>query len=293
MSERPTTRRRFLAIGMAGSALPIAARAQPSSPPATPLTVLHLTDVHIRPEHDAPERCARILRKIRESHPELELVINTGDSIYAADYPHITRERVLEQWKLWDDVVMAGLDGIPMIHAIGNHDPWWAAPEDDPMHGFPYVCKRLGIEKENDTTRHGGWEIITLNNARGSIDDPQRDALFQHLESLDPDQPVLIASHLPLYSLAGDYAGGNMRQPKPLVDRLADRKGPVVALSGHIHVHSREEMWNIRFHCNGALSGSWWEPGKAGDGSYARTPPGYAILKLWPDGRSECRYHPT
>ena len=72
----------------------------------------------------SPKRCASILANILKRHPDIGLVINTGDSIYAADYNNITRERVLEQWKIWDEVVMAALKRLPIIHAIGNHDPF-------------------------------------------------------------------------------------------------------------------------------------------------------------------------
>lgn len=257
-----------------------------------PFTVLHLTDIHIRPEHDAPKRCASILRGIRKRFPEIGLVVNTGDSIYAADYSHITRERVLEQWEIWDKSVMRELKGLPMLHAIGNHDPWWAGAKDDEMHGIPYVCKRLGIELPYSASSHGGWELITLENCRGSLDAAQQEWLFAKLGELPEQKPILLTSHLPLFSLAGDYDGGNMKGAKAVVDKLAARKAPVVALSGHIHIQSSESLWNVSFHCNGALSGSWWEPGDAGDGSYKRTPPGFAILRLWPDGRSECEYLP-
>lgn len=293
MSEFSGNRRRFLATGIAAT-VPFTARGQ--AVPAKndkPFDVLHLTDIHIRPEHDAPARCAKILRTILQRHPGIGLVVNTGDSIYAADYANITRERVTEQWKIWDESVMAVLKGRPVVHAIGNHDPWWAGPKDDEMHGIPYVCKRLGIEKPYGSTRHGGWEVLTLENSRGSLDAEQQKWLFEKLDALPASSPVLLASHLPLFSLAGDYDGGNMKGAKAVVDKLAARKAPVVSLSGHIHIQSSESLWNVKFHCNGALSGSWWEPGEQGDGSYKRTPAGYALLRLWPDGRSECVYLPV
>lgn len=295
MSESVLPRRRFLASGLAAglvAALP-ERQAFAATADSKPLTVLHLTDIHIRPEHDAPDRCAGILRQIRELHPDIDLVINTGDSIYAADYPNITRERVLEQWQIWDDSVIAGLKGLPILHTIGNHDPWWAGPKDDSMHGIPYVCKRLGIEQPYGTARHGGWQVLALENCRGSIDAAQQEWLFNAIADAPAEMPLLVLSHLPLFSLAGDYEGGNMKGSKAVIDKLADRKAPVLALSGHIHLQSSDSIWNLRFHCNGALSGSWWEPGETGDGSFKRTPAGYAILRLWPDGRSECDYLPV
>lgn len=293
MSEISTSnRRQFLTAG-AAAALPFVFRPEAqAAPDGKGLTVLHITDIHIRPEHDAPARVTKILQNIRKRHPDIGLVINTGDSIYAADYGNITRERVEAQWKIWDEAVMPVLNGLPLIHAIGNHDPWWAGPKDDAMRGIPYVCKRLGIEKSYSSASHGGWQILSLENSSGSLDAEQQKWLFETLDALPSSQPVLLASHLPLYSLSGDYDGGNMKNAKVVLDKLRVRKAPAVAISGHIHLQSSESIWNVKFHCNGALSGSWWEPGDQKDGSYKGTPPGYALLKLWPDGRSECRYFP-
>ncbi|WP_035614193.1 metallophosphoesterase [Haloferula sp. BvORR071] len=291
----PLKRRNFLGLGAASAAaLPMGALAAPAATSSAKLlTVLHITDIHLRPEYDAPARCGKILRAIRQRHRDIGLVINTGDSIYAADYKNITRERVEEQWKLWDEVVMPELKGLPMLHTVGNHDTWWAGPEGDPMRGVPYVCKRLGIAEPYTRTSQGGWEILTLENSSGSLGKGQQDWLFQQLDALPAKAPLLVAGHLPLFSLAGDYDGGNMSGAKAVIDKLAAREAPVVALSGHIHLRSSEELWNIRFHCNGSLSGYWWEPGDRKDCGYKRTPMGYAILKLWPDGRSECSYLPV
>ena len=74
-------------------------------PLADPLRVLHITDVHIRPEEQAPTRCAILLERIRQEMGRIDFVLNTGDSIYAADYDDISRERMLLQWDLWDSVV--------------------------------------------------------------------------------------------------------------------------------------------------------------------------------------------
>ena len=237
MSEADLPRRRFLAAGLA-TALPFhAGRAEPAA--GKPLTVLHLTDIHIRPEHDAAKRCAAILKEILRRHPEIGLVINTGDSIYAADYGNITRERMLEQWKIWDEVVMAALKRLPVLHAIGNDDPWWAGPKDDEMHGISYVCKRLGIAQSYGTGQHGGWEVITLDNHNGALGDEQQKWLFEKLDSLPAAAPVLLASHLPIFSLAGDYDGGNMKGAKAVVDKLAGRKARRLPERPHPHPEQR------------------------------------------------------
>jgi 3',5'-cyclic-AMP phosphodiesterase len=310
MSDLNLNRRGFLgmtalAAGASLLKLEAPAEAAPKSEPkaqpnatretAPALTVLHLTDTHIRPEFDVPARCHKILQGIFQEHKDIDLIVNTGDSVYAADYKDITRERVEVQWKLWDETVMPFLKGRPMVHALGNHDSWWAGEANDPMYGLPYACQRLGIEKPYYTARHRNWNVLVLNNSNSSIDATQFEWIEKTLASLPAGAPVLVASHFPIYSLAGTYGGSNMNKDegRKLVELLAAHPSPIVALSGHVHIQSSERLWNINFHCNGALCGAWWEPGEAGNGSYKRTPMGYAIVRLWADGHSESQYYPV
>src|SRR4029077_2372167 len=63
--------------------------------------IAHITDVHIRPELNAPQRFRQCMKDI-EKH-KVDFFLNGGDTIYAADYENITRERVNEQWAIWKE----------------------------------------------------------------------------------------------------------------------------------------------------------------------------------------------
>ena len=56
------------------------------------LRVAHITDVHIRPEYNAPDRFKSCLQDVKAHN--VDFFLNGGDTIYAADYSHIKRERV-------------------------------------------------------------------------------------------------------------------------------------------------------------------------------------------------------
>ncbi|WP_192347071.1 hypothetical protein [Algoriphagus sp. Y33] len=63
------------------------------------------------------------------------------------------------------------------------------------------------------------------------------------------------------------------------------------------HQHLLDRIWynDVHYFCNGALSGFWWSDGdeqSAGKQYYLETLPGYAIPKLYPDGRVENEYFP-
>ena len=291
-------RRDFMRLAcMSGAALPAHAWSQQLSPATasrngeTPLRVLHITDVHIRPEEQATERCATLLEVIRREAGPIDFVLNTGDSVYAADYEHITRERMLLQWDLWDSVVMGGLVGQEVISCLGNHDSWWAAPtEDDAMRGKEYAARRVGMPARYHAVDKGPWRIIALDsNNEGVLDNEQRLWLDRQVADLAEGRPALIMSHRPVLTCSSVWDGMESWQ-EAIIDPLYDGSRRVCFISGHTHELESMAFENLAFHCNGALSGHWWEPGPEEDGTQNGTPIGFAVLELFADGRVTCEY---
>ena len=283
---------------LSGVALPTALRSGLASPASTsrsdgePLRVLHITDVHIRPEERAPERCETLLRLMRREAGQVDLVLNTGDSIYAADYADISRERMLLQWDLWDSIVMREFSGIEVLSCLGNHDSWWAAPtEDDRMRGKSYAVERLGSPGRYYAVDRGPWKIIALDsNNQGLFDTEQRQWLDAQFAGMPDEQPVLIMSHQPVLNYRALWDGMALWQ-KQIIDPLHETSRRVAFISGHTHELDSIAFHNLSFYCNGAFSGFWWEPGPENDGSRNGTQIGYAVLELFPDGRISCNYH--
>lgn len=282
-------------LGLTGLASAKSYPARPEPKPKKAFRILHMTDMHMRPEHEAPRRYARIIKEALDHSGEIDLVLNGGDAIYAADYKHIKRERVLEQWKLWDDVVMPPLKGIEMLSALGNHDMWWATPKTDPMHGKDYVLKRLGQKSRYMSIERGGWLIITLDcNNSGLLDDKQLKWLHAEMKRV-PNKPMLIMSHQPILQVESVFSKGIGKRQHQIIDPFIDgatAARPVHFLSGHIHILDSLTFKNVSFHCNGALSGAWWEEDiYAKDCSYKGTPMGYGIIDIFPDGQFSNQYH--
>ncbi|MFV8347001.1 metallophosphoesterase family protein [Flavobacterium sp. ZB4P13] len=260
------------------------------------LRIAHITDVHIRPEENAPNRFVKCLEEIKKH--KVDFFLNGGDTIFAADYDTITRERVNELWKVWNETTR-GINDFEIHSCLGNHDMWWAAPDKkDPMYGKDYVVKQLGIPNRYYSFDKKGWHFVILdsNNGGGSLDDEQRLWLEKDLQAIPTGTPVICMSHYPILAACTHVDGGNHTDSKYISDLFYKHKDKKInCFSGHIHLLDNAVYNNIHYYCNGALSGFWWEAGdkdSAGKTYYKQTPPGYAIVDLFEDGSVDNQYFP-
>ncbi len=261
------------------------------------LRIAHITDVHIRPEHDAPNRFRKCMEEIKKH--KVDFFLNGGDTIYAADYSHITRERVNEQWNIWKQLRNECKEH-EVYSCLGNHDMWWAAPDkNDVMYGKDYVVKQLGIPHRYYSFDKGNWHFIVLdsnNKNAGSLDDEQKSWLEKDLAAISPGKPVLVMTHYPILGVSTIIDGGNHTDSKYITGLFYKHKDKkITCVSGHIHLKDSAAYNNVHYFCNGALSGFWWEDGdkeSAAKYYYKETPPGYAIIDLFEDGTAENTYYP-
>jgi len=259
------------------------------------LKIAHLTDVHIRPENDVPERFKKCLNDLFTHN--FDFILNGGDTIHAADYDDITRKRVLEQWDAWGQCA-ALFENKPVYSCLGNHDMWWAAPDkQDEMYGKNYVTKRLKMPGRYYSFTEKGWTFIILdgNNPGVSVDDEQVNWLEKKLESLSDNSPVLIMSHYPILTVTGHFYPNDQHSDADKLSRLFYRHQDKVkcCISGHMHLLDEAIYNGTTYYCNGAVSGFWWGDGNersADRGYYRETPPGYAILSLYENGQTKREY---
>ena len=258
------------------------------------LRVAHITDVHLAPDHT--ERCKAVFRQLMELEPDL--VLNGGDTIMTADHSTATREQVLAQWQAWDEATSV-LDDIPVYSCIGNHDMWWAAAdEQDPLYGKPFAVERSAMPSRYYTFTQGGWHFFVLdsNHSGVSLDEEQMEWLDRTLGALPAGTPVLVMSHHPIVGVSGliyptDHYSTFMEMIL-LFYKHTDK--PITAVSGHMHLVEEAVYNGVVYLCNGSVSGFWWGEGNersAGPGYYHQTPPGFALLTLYDNGRVERTYH--
>ena len=260
------------------------------------LKIAHISDIHMRPEENAPERFLKCASDIKKH--KVNFILNGGDTIYAADYDHIPRERVTEQWNLWAEISTV-FSEYEIFSCLGNHDMWWAAPNKrDPMYGKGFAVKQLGIENRYYSFDKNGWHFVVLdsnNDNAGSLDAVQRNWLEADLNRLKKETPVICLSHYPILGVCTIIDGGNHTDSKYITDLFYEHDDKKFhCFSGHIHLLDSATYNNANYYCNGAVSGFWWEEGDKNSANkywYRETPPGYAILDLMEDGSLTNTYY--
>lgn len=311
LSSGAVKRRTFLqragAAALALAALPAVA----THPPATParrrsLRIAHLTDIHVQPGLGAAAGMAAALRQVQRLPDRPELLLFGGDCI--GDALENPREKVLEQWAIWERVLAEELR-LPARQCLGNHDIFgWKlrdrpGVEQDPLYGKAFALERLGLKSAYYSFDLAGWHFVVLDSMQidagnqgyiARLDEEQFAWLERDLTRTPQATPVCVLSHIPILSGAV-YFDGNLAKGSDWVvpgawmhidaarikDLFYRHPHVKVCLSGHLHMVDDVTYLGVRYLCNGAVSGGWWK------GKYHQFGPAYAVLDLYADGQVE------
>jgi len=249
--------------------------------------LVHFTDIHIKPEHNAEQGTRTALRHVRQTAGDAQLLLTGGDLLM--DAMDQTKERTSEYWSLFNRVLKEEWKG-PVEHCIGNHDIWGWGKErskttgSEPLWGKKWWMQMVGKERTYSSFDKGPWHIVILDsvqpyldNYQGGLDDEQFAWLENDLSSVAPGRFTLVVSHIPILSMGmidcdarkppepgprreGFHIGiGAMMMDAHRLLRLFQKHPHVKAcLSGHIHIVEHLRYLGIDFFCSGAVSGMWW-----------------------------------
>ena len=123
------------------------------------------------------------------------------------------------------------------------------------------------------------------------LDEEQLVWLNEKLDSVG-DKYVCIVSHIPVLSICSGLffnkteANGDLLIKRNLMhtdflklkDIFKAHANIKVCISGHIHLQDEVTYLGIRYYCNGAVSGNWW------NGSYQEFAPAFAVMDFFDDG---------
>ncbi|MCH6257265.1 metallophosphoesterase [Puniceicoccaceae bacterium K14] len=273
------------------------------------IRIAHLTDIHVMPGRNSQAGMAKAFQHAQSLADKPDFIFNGGDCIM--DALKRSKDETQAQWTEWRGVLKNELD-LPMHSAIGNHDVWgWANPDrlSNEDYGKKWAMEELSLEKRYYSFKQAGWCFIVLDstyfapsNAKGytaKLDEKQFEWLTSELQSINSETPICILSHIPIISFCPFFDGdneknGNWEVPGPwmhidarrIKDLFSMHDNIKTCLSGHIHLQDEVQYLGIKYLCNGAVSGGWWE------GNYQEFPPAYVLVDLYDDGSVQSFYTP-
>jgi 3',5'-cyclic-AMP phosphodiesterase len=266
------------------------------------LRVVHITDVHLKNQFNAPARFAKCLHHLQAQSPKVDLILNGGDIVFDMNKENI--DTINDQWKLLQET-MKNECAIPVRYCLGNHDIWWnESNKGNVFYGKKYAMDKLGLVKPYYSLVQNGWKIIVLDSTHldidntwyiGKLGNEQFNWLKNELENTGKTMPVMMMSHIPILTallmIEDDIVnkwtmlGGDMHTDTAKIINLFYQYPNVkLCLSGHLHMRDKVVYNNVTYLCNGAVSGAWWE------GNRRETAPGYGLIDLFDDGSFEEQY---
>ncbi len=271
------------------------------------LRFAHITDIHIRSSHQAPEGFASALRHIHSHKDMPEMIITGGDHII--DSIGQTDEKTEGYWTIFKDVMKQECK-LPVKYCVGNHDYWGINKKKskttgrEPNWGVKRMLEELELTDRYYSFDKGNWRLIVLDSISptdtyciGKIDDEQLVWLEKQIQSAD-GKFIAIFTHIPIVSVGAYFYGGDYEKTgnwvvpgsrmiinaRQLKDLFWKHKNVKLCVSGHIHLYEHIQYNGVHYISDGAVSGAWW------DGAHQETQEGYGLFDLYDDGTFAHQY---
>jgi len=269
------------------------------------LRIAHITDIHLQPEKDAAKKFTKCLHHLQNQKDKPDIIFSGGDTIM--DALDKDRSRVEIQWNLWHSIIKDECS-LKIEYCIGNHDVWgYEKAKSEPDYGKKYATEMMKLNNRFRSFDMNGWHFIVLDSTHirddgkwytAKLDPEQREWLEKDLAATNLNTPVLVLSHIPIFAACvfqfGDYVK-NDRFEVPgswmhtdcadLIALFNNHPNVKSCISGHMHLLDTVIYNDVKYMCNGAVSGDWWNTGK-----FHETKAGYSLLDVYDDGSVEREY---
>jgi 3',5'-cyclic-AMP phosphodiesterase len=302
-------RRNFLqraGLGSAGLlsslAIPSAAIASPSLEKKGSWSFIHYTDVHVQPELRGDEGYRQAVRAMNAVRPKPSLAIAGGDLVF--DVFETAYERADQLFKMYTKITR-GLD-MPVYPVIGNHDLFGVSAKagvsaEHPEYGKAMFAKRLGEGRTFRSFDFLDWHFVLLDSIfvpsgstayEGRIDSEQFAWLQKDLQAVGPARPVVLATHIPFFSILPALENGPTQPASPSVVitnakevlQFCSSYNIKLILQGHVHLVEDHRYKGSQFITSGAVCGNWWKGPRMGHAE------GFAVYTIRGD-QIEWAYH--
>ncbi len=227
-----------------------------------------LTDIHIKPELNAPIGFQMAIDMVNTMKPDFVL---TGGVLYMMQCGEI-RPNASLFFFLYTNM-SAGFQ-MPVHNCIGNHDLFGIyeeSPESDSHPDYKYGMWERYFGKTYYSFDHKGWHFITLNSL--DVTEDKRYARIFHKEQLmwlknglrnvERSTPIVITTHIPMICTYTQLNGGNGNRTVNNaleVFKILEHHNLKLVLQGHIHWKEFGYV-NDRFHflTGGSIAGNGWK----------------------------------
>lgn len=251
--------------------------------PETTFEFVFLTDIHLKPEMNAPKGFQMAIDKVNELNPDF--VLTGGDLVY--DVMRGNQARGDSLFTLFAQMEKGF--NMPLYHCIGNHELFGIyeeSPEDSTHPDYKYGMFQRYFGKTYYSFNHKGWHFIVLNSLdvtpekryTGIFHKEEMDWLKKDIEKVNKATPIVLTTHLPMIST---YSQVNGKTGRPNVSnssevfKLLESHNLKLILQGHIH-WKEYGFVNDRFHyiTGGSIAGNGWK-GRRHD-----TKEGFVLIKV-------------
>jgi Calcineurin-like phosphoesterase/Cupredoxin-like domain len=204
---------------------------------------LQLSDTHVGfkgpPNPEADHTLSRAVARISGSGEQPDFIVFTGDLTHTTD-DDAERRRRMAMFK----ERIAPLSGQTLRFLPGEHD---ASLDEGAAYRESFGASRWSFA-------HKGIHFVGVDNVsdpRGAIGDDGLAWLRADLEGLDPDAPIVVLTHRPLFDLypSWDWATKDGAQATDILSKYRH----VTVFYGHIHQEHHDDLAGISHHAARSL----------------------------------------
>jgi 3',5'-cyclic-AMP phosphodiesterase len=245
-----------------------------------------ITDIHIRPDMNAPIGFQMAIDKVNELNPDF--VLTGGDLVF--DVMRGNQQKSDSLFMLYKN--MSNGFKMPVYNCLGNHELFAIypeSPESDKHPDYKYGMFERYFGKTYYSFDHKDWHFIVLNSLdvtedkkyKGHFHEEQLEWLKSDIEKTNASTPIVIVTHIPMLSVRGQISGAggeSMIDNVSEVFKITESHNLKLILQGHIH-WKENGFVNDRFHyiTGGSIAGNGWK------GRRHNTKEGFVLVKVTGD----------